>query len=122
MGIIRKALSGSAALATNGMSLLFFQFRSDTERNTREIKRLRKQNQSFGGGSGMSGQPESRAYPVVHSVIASVGTDALELSLSVSDERPLDDSPGWKRRQSSPGIEQFWNGAKWTSATRKLTS
>jgi hypothetical protein len=42
MGLIRKIISGSAAVATGGMSLGVIQFRSDTERGTRQTKLSRQ--------------------------------------------------------------------------------
>lgn len=43
MGLIRKLISGSAAAATGGASLGVVQFRSDTERGTRQTKLLRRE-------------------------------------------------------------------------------
>jgi hypothetical protein len=43
MGLLRKLISGSAAVATGGISLGVVQFRSDTERSTRELKLQRLQ-------------------------------------------------------------------------------
>ncbi|CAB4721905.1 unannotated protein [freshwater metagenome] len=42
MGLIRKIVSGSAAVATGGLSLGVIQFRSDTERGTRQTKLSRQ--------------------------------------------------------------------------------
>jgi hypothetical protein len=41
MGFLRKTISGTLGLATGGLSLPFVQFRSDTERGTRQTKLLR---------------------------------------------------------------------------------
>lgn len=41
MGFLRKTISGSLAVITNGLSLPLVQFRSDTERGTRQTKLLR---------------------------------------------------------------------------------
>lgn len=43
MGLIRKAISGSLAAATGGLSLFVVQYRSDTERAARQTKLLRKE-------------------------------------------------------------------------------
>ena len=43
MGLIRKVISGSAAMATGGLSLGVVQYRSDTERATRQTKLLRQE-------------------------------------------------------------------------------
>jgi hypothetical protein len=42
MGVIRKFISGTAAAITGGASLGVIQFRSDTERGTRQTKLLRQ--------------------------------------------------------------------------------
>jgi hypothetical protein len=42
VGLIRKVISGSAAVATGGLSLGLVQFRSDTERGTRQTKLARQ--------------------------------------------------------------------------------
>lgn len=42
MGVIRKFISGTAAAVTGGASLGVIQFRSDTERGTRQTKLLRQ--------------------------------------------------------------------------------
>ncbi len=41
MGIIRKTIASTLAVSTGGASLAFVQFRSDTERSTRQTKLLR---------------------------------------------------------------------------------
>lgn len=43
MGVIRKVISGTAALCTGGLSLGVLQFRSDTERGTRQTRLLREE-------------------------------------------------------------------------------
>ena len=43
MGLIRKVISGSLGYATSGLSLGVVQFRSDTERGTRQTKLLRQE-------------------------------------------------------------------------------
>lgn len=43
MGLIRKVISGSLGYATSGLSLGVVQFRSDTERGTRQAKLLRQE-------------------------------------------------------------------------------
>ena len=43
MGLLRKLIAGSAAVTTGGLSLGVVQFRSDTERSTRELKLQRLQ-------------------------------------------------------------------------------
>lgn len=43
MGLIRKAISGTAAIATGGASLGVVQWRSDTERVAHQTKLLRKE-------------------------------------------------------------------------------
>ena len=45
MGLFRKVISGSAAVATGGLSLAAVQYRSDTERGTRQTKLLREEQQ-----------------------------------------------------------------------------
>lgn len=45
MGILRKAISGSLALGTGGLSLGVVQYRSDTERAARQTKLLRQEMQ-----------------------------------------------------------------------------
>lgn len=45
MGLIRKVISGSAAIATGGASLGVVQFRSDTERVAHQVKLQRLQEQ-----------------------------------------------------------------------------
>lgn len=43
MGVIRKVISGTAAICTGGLSLGVLQFRSDTERSTRQTRLLREE-------------------------------------------------------------------------------
>ena len=43
MGLIRKAIAGTAAAATGGLSLGVVQYRSDTERGARQTKLLRQE-------------------------------------------------------------------------------
>jgi hypothetical protein len=43
MGLIRKFISGSAAVATGGLSLGVVQFRSDTERAAHQTKLLKEE-------------------------------------------------------------------------------
>ena len=45
MGLLRKVISGSLALGTGGLSLGVVQYRSDTERNTRQVALLRQDEQ-----------------------------------------------------------------------------
>lgn len=42
MGLLRKAISGTLAVSTGGLSLGVVQYRSDTERGTRQTKLLRE--------------------------------------------------------------------------------
>ena len=117
MGIVRKVLSGSAAMMTGGASLAVFQFRSDTERGTRETKKLRKtiQNQSSLPGVGVS-EPN---VVVGQQILGAGSTDALRLtSDSLAESAPSDRSAGWKVDPSAPSNERFWSGSAWTGITR----
>jgi len=117
MGIIRKVLSGSAAMMTGGASLAAFQFRSDTERGTRETKKLRKtiQNQSSPPGVSVS-EPN---VVVGQQILGAGSTDALRLtSDSLAESAPSDRSAGWKVDPSAPSNERFWSGSAWTGITR----
>ena len=132
MGIIRKAISGSMAVATGGLSLGVVQFRSDTERNTRQLVKLRQETARSGAGSGIvvdgSGveyfegaagvSPETFTSPVV-SIAPVLGTDALEVAKDLGVTLPTDIRAGWKTDPESEGQERFWNGKSWTSKTRK---
>jgi len=42
MGLLRKAISGTLAVGTGGLSLGVVQYRSDTERGTRQTKLMRQ--------------------------------------------------------------------------------
>ena len=114
MGILRKAISGSAAIVTGGASLAVVQFRSDTERGTRETKKLRKQIHS----SDVVGT----SIPNVlsgHQTLGAGSTDALGLvSESKSTDAPSDTSAGWKADPSTSATERFWSGSAWTDITR----
>jgi hypothetical protein len=117
MGIIRKAISGSAAIMTGGASLAVFQFRSDTERGTRETKKLRKtiQNQSSSPGVSVT-EPSVLAG---QQILGAGSTDALRLTSDLlTESAPSDKSAGWKVDPSAPTIERFWSGTAWTSITR----
>jgi len=120
MGILRKVISGSAAFATGGASLAAVQFRSDTERNTREIKKLRKAIAASGSPEGVaigapgSVDPFSDSAPLNLTTYAA--TDALTLSSGSVDQPPDDLTPGWKAIQNQG--ERFWNGHQWTKLAR----
>lgn len=121
MGIIRKALAGSAAVATGGASLLVFQFRSDTERNTREIKKLRKSvdRASLAGGTASPSVPQGQQ--VSPAAVSFGGIEAASAfdSNDGSAAEPSDLTPGWKPHPNLDGHELLWNGQAWTSVSRK---
>jgi hypothetical protein len=116
MGIIRKAISGSLASVTGGASLALVQFRSDTERGTRETKKLR-QELARQGQAGTS-SPTTPAAPVASSpsIIQGVASrDFLEDQVSLP---PKNLTPGWKSMPNDKSQEMFWDGKKWTNLTR----
>jgi len=117
MGIIRKVLSGSAAIMTGGASLTVLQFRSDTERGTRQTKKLRN---TVKNQSSLPGVSVSEPNVVVGQQILGAGsTDALRLtSDSLAESAPSDRSAGWKVDPSAPSNERFWSGSAWTGITR----
>jgi hypothetical protein len=116
MGFIRKTISGSLAMFTGGASLGVVQFRSDTERGTRETKKLRKE-------LGHQTSSPTGGHEVVQSNVSSSpsviqGVSSLEIESSNAFEPPSELSAGWKSSPSSPDLEQFWNGHSWTALTR----
>lgn len=115
MGILRKTVAGTLAAFTGGASLAAVQFRSDTERGTRETKKLRKEI----GRQGQSGGTtfEVAAPNVAPSVIQGMTAD--EILHSDAPERPTDTNPGWKPTPGISNQERFWNGTKWTSLSRE---
>lgn len=120
MGIIRKALSGTAAAITGGASLTVLQFRSDTERNTRQIKKLRRSTNS----PALQAQP-SEVHPLSSpGYVGDFSNKTVVFETTPKDEalksRPGDLSPGWKPHPTSSGSEQFWNGTKWTTMVREV--
>ena len=120
MGIIRKLISGSLAVGTGGVSLGFVQFRSDTERGTRQTKKLR---QELGKLNQAGGVPTSAGTTSTNDSVITpqpeVGDSALRLSQSYSPvELPVDTSAGWKQHPEDSSLERFWNGSTWTSMTR----
>ncbi len=118
MGIIRKIISSSAAMVTGGASLTVVQFRSDTERGTRETKKLRRAIQGNNSATGLEGA----AIPTV-GITPTPGagaTDGLSLvSKLEAVNAPSDKSVGWKDDLNSPGMERFWTGSSWTGITRE---
>jgi hypothetical protein len=121
MGILRKAIAGTGAFMTGGASLALVQFRSDTERNTREIKKLREAVERSGAGSvsGIVVGDIEEASPQPEANLTSyASTDAVTLTQSSELEMPADQAPGWKRHPELEGKECFWNGRKWTSMVR----
>jgi len=126
MGILRKVISGSAAFMTGGASLAVIQFRSDTERTTHEIKKLRKSIDRAGGGgsgSGVSiGDDFESTAPTQLNRTSYASTDAISLTYMSDDQGPKDQAPGWKSHPELDGKECFWNGHKWTSMVRQTSS
>ena len=122
MGILRKAISGTGAFMTGGASLAVVQFRSDTERNTRQIKKLRQAVESAGGegsGSGvLIGDDFGSPAPTQLNLTSYASTNAVSLTHTSDDQRPQDLAPGWKSHPELDGKECFWNGHKWTSMVR----
>lgn len=125
MGIIRKVISGSAAVATGGASLAVIQYRSDTERNTRQLVKLRQEvahSNSTGGGDAYVVDAVGGGAvhdPSIGQVAGVAGTDALALVQSSRSSQPQDTRAGWKPDPDAIGQERFWNGKGWTSKTRK---
>ena len=94
MGIIRKAISGSLAVFTGGASLGLVQFRSDTERGTREMKKLRQALTE--GGQTDAGLVQSPA-PLHAPALFIPGTTASDILQSNSaNTQPSELSAGWK--------------------------
>ncbi len=122
MGILRKAIAGTGAFMTSGASLAVVQFRSDTERNTRQIKKLRQAVESAGGegsGSGvLIGDDFGSPAPTQLNLTSYASTNAVSLTHTSDDQRPLDLAPGWKSHPELDGKECFWNGHKWTTMVR----
>ena len=129
MGILRKVIAGTGAIMTGGASLAAVQFRSDTERNTRQIKKLRQAVESAGGegsgsgvwssGSGVSiGDDFESPAPTQLNLTSYASTNAVSLTHTSDDQRPQDLAPGWKSHPEFDGKECFWNGHKWTSMVR----
>lgn len=127
MGLIRKIISGTAASLTGGASLGIVQFRSDTERGTHQLKKLRRDlaNSSnptmpcvIGDSASPSLSDSWTEAPVVDSLLSQGGTDALTASSSTGANVPANLSPGWKPHPIESGREQFWNGRQWTSKVR----
>lgn len=120
MGILRKAISGSAAFMTSGASLGLIQFRSDTERNTRQLKKLTEEIAKSGSSGGLvSAMPGIAAVdtPAVSlNLTTHAATDAVALTSGSGDAPPDDLTPGWKA-VSGQG-DRFWNGHQWTKLTR----
>ncbi len=117
-------VSGSLAVVTGGASLAVVQFRSDTERGTRETKKLRQElgklNQSGGVGNAVAPIP---AQDSIVTPQPEIGDSALRLSRSYSpEELPTDSSAGWKVHPDDASLERFWNGSTWTSMTRPRSS
>jgi hypothetical protein len=120
MGFIRKVISGSAAVATGGMSLGVVQFRSDTERGTRQLSKLRRDLAQTGGNSGndLAVGVAQTAPTSIYQVASVTGTDALEMVGDSVTNIPDDNRAGWKRDPEVANQERFWNGKTWTSKTR----
>jgi hypothetical protein len=132
MGIIRKVISGSAAVATGGVSLAAIQFRSDTERAAYQTKKLRqaveRSNGSgftevpdFGAGGGVSNdvRPYLTASAVGGASIAAAGQSDAHSGPTGAQLNPGDSiSPGWKPDPDDLTFEKFWNGTEWTSMRR----
>jgi len=120
MGILRKAISGSAAFMTSGASLALIQFRSDTERNTHQLKKLTEEIAKSGAGGGVGTVIPGiagMADPAVSlNLTTHAATDAVALTSGSGDVPPDDLTPGWKV-VSGQG-ERFWNGHQWTKLTR----
>lgn len=76
MGLIRKVISGAAAVATGGASLAVVQFRSDTERGTRQTKLLRRDLAASAARAAVPVGPPVVAEP---SLPGRDGADELEL-------------------------------------------
>lgn len=125
MGFIRKVISGSAAVATGGASLAVIQYRSDTERNTRQLVKLRQEiarsNNAAGDGTYIVDSIQNTAIhdPSVGQIAAVAGTDALAMVQHSRGSQPEDVRAGWKPDPEVNGQERFWNGKGWTSKTRK---
>lgn len=127
VGLLRKIISGTAASLTGGASLGIVQFRSDTERGTHQLKKLRRDianssnpTQPFviGGSASPSLSDSWTEAPVVDSLLSQGGTDALAATNLVPADVPENLSPGWKPHPSESGRDQFWNGRQWTSKVR----
>ena len=118
MGFLRKIVSGSAAAATGGLSLGVFQFRSDTERGTRQTKKLRL-SQNGQSPNITPDAPQFSNLQWVQDFSNRTVTDTSTNGDSVS--KPSQVSPGWKSHPTLPGLEQFWNGSKWTEMIREIS-
>jgi hypothetical protein len=74
MGLIRKTISGTAAVMTGGLSLGVVQYRSDTERGTRQTKLLRKEQQAGNGHLARLAASQASAAPMISPQETSDGT------------------------------------------------
>lgn len=120
MGFIRKTIAGTAAVMTGGASLAVIQFRSDTERGTRETKKLRQELARQGSGGTIdaaASQVPATLDPQARTHEAS-GTRISDLNTSDVIAEPTDRAPGWKTHPTEPGKQRFWNGSSWTTMTR----
>jgi len=117
MGIIRKAISGSLAVFSGGASLGLVQFRSDTERGTRQTKKLREAITDDGqNGAGPNQSPPTTLHAPALFI---PGTTASDISLSNSaNTQPSELSAGWKTDPTDDGLERFWSGSAWTELQR----
>jgi hypothetical protein len=117
MGIIRKAISGSLAAISGGASLGLVQFRSDTERGTRETKKLRKALTDSGQSGGVLNQSPSTSRHAPALFVPGTTASAITRSNNVNAQ-PLDLSVGWKTDPTDEGLERFWTGSAWTELQR----
>lgn len=121
MGMIRKTLSGTAAVVTGGLSLAVFQFRSDTERNSLQVKKMRREFEKSAGRSVSCRIDANRDATVLNqNAVAQPPTGSMisETISSMVEEIPEDRTPGWKSHPEKTGRERFWNGSSWTSLIR----
>jgi hypothetical protein len=135
MGLIRKAISGSAAFATGGLSLGAIQFRSDTERVAYQTKKLRQAversngsgfievaDSGAGGGNGSDVRPYLTASAVGGTSIAAAGQKDVHAGPTGEQSNSTGSiSPGWKVDPDDSTFERFWNGTDWTSMRRTRT-
>ena len=116
MGIIRKLISGSLAAGTGGASLGVVQFRSDTERGTRQTKKLRQE--LAGQSQGGTNSRQAPATTVSSSPSFIQGVASRDILNNEVPSPPKNLSPGWKSMPQNKGVETFWDGKKWTNLTR----